>query len=402
MSRKVLILILKLLFAAALILFVLSKIDLVDRYEILGKTGKEETVIRRVEGKIIGNWQARPVRFLEKGSLQPKELHPGVLPKGRTLALRPGLLTYLKGVNIPKFLFGALFFFIVATFSSVRWWWLLRVNDLKVRVAEAFRLTWIGIFFNNVVPGLTGGDVIKAFYIARKTGRKARPIVTVLVDRVLGLAALAFLAGLVLLFNFHEFWEVALGIYVGLLLLAMGAIAYFSRRIRKLLHLDALLKALPMAQLFQQLDQAVSFYRHHIAGLAIWFFLSVGNHFLAVLGVALIGDSLGVGVPWTSYFVLIPVINIVSAVPLTPSGWGVGEALYGFFFKKYCAHFLVGIANAGQVIATRAIALSVVYRIHLMLWSLLGAIFLLFERGKAPAPVVPEAREEATSTPRMG
>jgi uncharacterized protein (TIRG00374 family) len=398
LSRKVLILILKLLIAAALILFVLNKIDLVDRYEIIKKTGPTETVVSRVEGKIVGNWQARPVLFLSKGTTKTKELHPGVLPNGETLALRPGLLTYLKGMNIPVFLFGALFFFIVATFSSVRWWWLLRVNDLKVSVFEAFRLTWIGIFFNNVVPGLTGGDVIKAFYIARKTGKKARPIVTVLVDRVLGLAALAFLAGLVLLFNFKEFWEVALGIYVGLFLLALGAIAYFSRRIRKIVHLDALLQALPMANLFQQLDQAVSFYRHHVPGLASWFFLSVGNHFLAVLGVALIGDSLGVGVPWTSYFVLIPVINILSAVPLTPSGWGVGEALYGFFFKKYCAHFLVGIANAGQIIATRAIALSVVYRIHLMLWSILGALFLLFERGKAPSPVLPELTEESTSS----
>ncbi len=396
MSRKVLVLVLKLLLAAALILFVLSKIDLVDRYEVLQKKGKAETVISQVEGKIVGNWQARPVLFLAKGTTKPREIKPGVQAGGKTLALRPGLLTYLKGMNILKFLFGALFFFIVATFSSVRWWWLLQVNDLKVSVLEAFRLTWIGIFFNNVVPGLTGGDVIKAFYIARKTGKKARPVVTVLVDRVLGLAALAFLAGLVLLFNFHDFWEIALGIYVGLLLLALGAIAYFSRRIRKAVHLDALLSKLPMAHLFQQLDQAVSFYRHHIGGLATWFLLSVGNHCLAVLGVALIGDSLGVGVPWTSYFVLIPVINIISAVPLTPSGWGVGEAMYGFFFKKYCAHFLVGIANAGQIIATRAIALSVVYRIHLMLWSVLGAVFLLFERGKASAPSLPEPREETT------
>jgi len=396
LSRKFLVLILKLLLATALIFFVLSKIDLVDRYEILQTKAGTETVIRQVEGKIVGNWQARPVSFLAKGSTQTEEIRPGVLPDGKVLALRPGLLTYLKGMNIPKFLFGALFFFIVATFSSVRWWWLLRVNELKVSVLEAFRLTWIGIFFNNVVPGLTGGDVIKAFYIARKTGKKARPIVTVLVDRILGLAALAFLAGLVMLFNFQDFWEVALGIYVGLFILAMGAIAYFSRRIRKAVHLDALLLKLPMASVFQQLDQAVIFYRHHVSGLATWFFLSVGNHFLAVLGVALIGDSLGVGVPWTGYFVLIPVINIISAVPLTPSGWGVGEAMYGFFFKKYCAHYLVGIANAGQIIATRAIALSVVYRIHLMLWSVLGAIFLLFERGKAPIKVLSESLEEST------
>ncbi len=396
MSRKVLVLILKLLFAAALILFVLSKIDLVDRYEILQKKGGREIVVSQVEGRIVGNWQARPVHFLVKGTNRAEEIQTGAQPGGKTLALRPGLLTYLKGMNLLKFLFGALFFFIVATFSSVRWWWLLRVNELKVSILEAFRLTWIGIFFNNVVPGLTGGDVIKAFYIARKTGKKARPIVTVLVDRVLGLAALAFLAGLVLMFNFHDFWEIALGIYVGLLLLALGAVAYFSQRIRRVIHLDALLSKLPMAHLFQQLDQAVSFYRHHLGGVALWFFLSVGNHCLAVLGVALIGDSLGVGVPWTGYFVLIPVINIISAVPLTPSGWGVGEAMYGFFFKKYCAHFLVGVANAGQIIATRAIALSVVYRIHLMLWSVLGAIFLLFERGKASAPVLPDVGEEVT------
>ena len=42
-----------------------------------------------------------------------------------------------------------------------------------------------------------------------------------------------------------------------------------------------------------------------------------------------IGRSIGiVEVPLLSYFVIIPVISFISALPISVAGWGVGEALY--------------------------------------------------------------------------
>ncbi len=372
--------VLKLALAAALVLFVLSRVDLVDRSITRDRSGE---VVEEVEGTILGDWQAPRIRFRPSEGGEVRELRPGPLDGGLRLEVRPGLPTYVKQIRWWLFLAGAMFFFVVASFSSLRWWWLLRINDLEVSIFQAYRLTWIGIFFNNLVPGLTGGDLVKAFYVARLTGKKARPIMAVLVDRALGLIALGLVAAIAVLFRWEAFAEIGLLIWAGLLALLLGSTLFLSRRVRRRFRLDRLLNRLPASEVLKQCDQAIHFYRDHLPGIFVWLLLSMLNHVGAVLGVCLIADALGMGVPWSEHLVLVPVINIGSALPLAPSGWGVGEAMYSFLYGKYCTSFLEGAVDAARIMGTRAIALSVVYRIHLMLWSLLGAVFLLFQKGRA-------------------
>ncbi|MEC7584767.1 MAG: hypothetical protein VYE77_10660, partial [Planctomycetota bacterium] len=100
------------------------------------------------------------------------------------------------------------------------------------------------------------------------------------------------------------------------------------------------------------------------------------------LSVILIADAMGVGMPWFECFVLVPVINIVSALPIAPQGWGVGEYLYYELFSRYGAAHLGNVANAGLVMGTRGAALSVLYRLQLTFWSLLGGLFVLFEKDR--------------------
>ena len=56
--------------------------------------------------------------------------------------------------------------------------------------------------------------------------------------------------------------------------------------------------------------------------------------------------------------------------------------MYQYLFGKYCAAYAVGVADPVQVMGTRGVALSVLYRLHLTLWSLVGGLVLLFERDR--------------------
>lgn len=298
---------------------------------------------------------------------------------------RKGLLSYLREMDVGLFLLGAVFYFLAASFSSLRWWWLLRVNDLDVGVGQAFRFTWIGIFFNNVVPGLTGGDVIKAVYVARATGRKLRPVLSVLVDRILGLVALAILAAVVVLFALDEprFFWIAIGLWSGLLGLVVMTSLFLSRRVRRVFHIDALLKKLPMSATLMKFDEAMTHYRGHLKGILVWLLLSSLNHLVSVVGVIFIGKALHSDMPAFYYVILVPIINIVSAVPIAPAGWGVGEYLYQKGWMMFGVPFApTGVSDAARYMGTQGVALSVVYRAHMMAWSLLGAVFLLVERGR--------------------
>ena len=77
--------------------------------------------------------------------------------------------------------------------------------------------------------------------------------------------------------------------------------------------------------------------------------------------------------------------------------------MYGWLFGRYGAVHLGGGAIATEMMATRGVALSVLYRLHTMLWSLLGGVFMLFEKDKVTradidAEAELEAREDASAS----
>jgi uncharacterized protein (TIRG00374 family) len=314
----------------------------------------------------------------------------------------PGFLTYWRNLDLSLFAIGALLFAITANLAATRWWWLLRINDLRIGMLEAWRLTWIGVFFNSVVPGQTGGDLIKAIYVVRRCpGARAEAVVSVLVDRILGLASLALLGAVVVLFALDEYWQLAIGIWGILAAVSLGAAIAFSRRARRAIGLDRLLQRLSgkLGATLKKIDAAVFHYRGHASGVALWLVVGIANHALSVTSWMFVGWALGVELPAMQYFVLIPVINIVSAIPIGPNGWGVGEFAFSKLFGDWGAANLAA-AGGRRLMATQGVALSVLYRIHLTLWSLVGGLLLLFDPHRVTRRELEDelAREEAEAS----
>ncbi len=80
---------------------------------------------------------------------------------------------------------------VMATF--VRWYILVRAQDLPFTMPNAFRLGLVGFFFNTFLPGSVGGDIIKAACIAREQQKRSIAVSTVLLDRAIGLCGLFWL-----------------------------------------------------------------------------------------------------------------------------------------------------------------------------------------------------------------
>lgn len=355
--------------------------------------------------RIEGNWSEDVVVVREVGG-EARSVRPGAQLDGSEVEIVPGFWSYWRNVDVALFALGAVCYFVTVLVAGARWWWLLRVNGLAVTLPEALRFTWIGVFFNTVVPGATGGDLVKALYIMKHCpGQRAPAIVSVIVDRVLGLASLAVLGAVVVLFALDRFADIAVAIWSVIGALCVLFSVAFSRRLRSLVRLKQLLDMLPkkVGNLLRTLDEAVFVYRAHKNVILASLFAGIFNHVVSVLSVVLVGDALGVGMPWTEYFVLVPVINIVSAVPLMPNGWGLGEALYQKLFATYGAAYVKGAATvegAARVMGTRAVALSVLYRLHTTLWSLAAGLLVLFERDRVTQKDIDEEvrREEVESS----
>lgn len=74
--------------------------------------------------------------------------------------------------------------------SFVRWYVLVRAQELPFTLTNAFRLGLIGYFWNTLAPGSVGGDAVKAVLLCREQSRRTVAVATVLIDRAVGLWAL--------------------------------------------------------------------------------------------------------------------------------------------------------------------------------------------------------------------
>ena len=290
-----------------------------------------------------------------------------------------GILTVLRTAN-PVFLVLALVLILLGSLlATYRWHLLLLADNLASGFRRSFDLTFIGLFFNNLMPGLTGGDVVKAVYIARDhRSQKTEAILTVLLDRILGLTGLALVAGLTIPLSPDAFVHVAPWIYGLLLLEACFCCLFFSRRIRRTIRIDALLARLPLAGLVKKIDEAAFLYRFRLRLVGGTLLMSMGVHLIIITGIGVSGLGIGLDVPFLSYYAIVPITLIVMALPIAPSGWGVGEMAVIYFW------------GTQRVSSGQAFALALVYRMCQLLISLVGGARLLSQKDRVSRGEVEE------------
>ncbi len=345
-----------------------------------------------VPGTIDGDWKADAVSF-EVGDTSLSELPAGLSTDGELALTRledgtwtrsdwqhaegvqweltPGMPRLLSTVDPLGMLWALLAFLGALTCGITRWWRLLRLAGCDVRWFDSFRLTFIGLFFNYVLPaGLTGGDLVKAVLAVRENpGKRADALVSVVVDRLLGLFALAVLATVVIFAKGETFAELRLPVLAVSLAMGAGGFLYINRPLRRWMGFDALIAKLPMGQKFAELDRAVMLYSSKPLEMLFAFALSLGNHFGAITGVMALAVAFGfplTEVGFWDYVAIVPVATMVSSLPVAPAGMGLGEAAFAWLFRNVLGQ------SAGLGVAT-----SLGFRVCQLALGLLGGLFLL-------------------------
>jgi len=340
-------------------------------------------------GAIEGSWRSNAVgfRFETNADLGPEwsaEARDAaargiILPVDRTAGAsgydwRPGLVHVFREMD-PAGLFTALALLLLSSLLAItRWWRLLRIAGCAARWYDALRLTFIGFFMNLVLPGLTGGDVVKAVLVVRENPeRRADAFVSVLVDRGLGLLVLMAMAATVVLIQGERFREVRLAVLLGFAGVLVAVWIGLHPWPRRVLRVDRILEKLPQKERLRAIDRALSIYARRPGEIALAVVLSAMNHASIAYALYALGHAFGDTLTWPEYLGIAAIANTVSSVPIAPGGWGVGEALYGYLFHLLGAPSALGIA------------VSVSYRLLNTGLGLAGGIFLL--------PFVPGARE---------
>ncbi|MBI3726479.1 flippase-like domain-containing protein [bacterium] len=312
------------------------------------------------------------------------------------LAFAAGIVTFLvlKGAIVPSEVAGAfrtptwflealLLVFACIVIITERWRLLLRIEGIELSFKDAFKLTIVGQFFNNVLPGSVTGDLVKMYYIGRKNPElRAEAWATVMIDRVVGLAALVYLAWASALVNMDFVYAPGRGPLVLTFYGMCTAVAGFTGVIlflalgvgRKSGFADRVRSRLP--------ESVRRGYRAFIRlgerkmTLLASFLLGVLSHtLLVIIGMKIGQDALGdTDLSWKSYFFVVPVGLFVNSVPIpVPGGIGVGEGAFAKLFEWAGATI-----KGGNVMA--------LFRVTQFAWGLVGALVYAFDR-RALAPV---------------
>ncbi|HEX6886107.1 MAG TPA: lysylphosphatidylglycerol synthase transmembrane domain-containing protein [Planctomycetota bacterium] len=380
---------LRVLFALAILAWVGSRLPWADELSFHTSAGEELLVAGRIEG----DWKADLVRFHPEdpteldarwplGAREPAARGEAITARRRAEAdpegfdWHPGMPRAFRDMA-PGGLVLAQVLFLAAILTIVtRWWRLLALAGCPTSWWNALRLTFLGLFFNNVMPGATGGDLVKGVMVAKENpGRGAEALVTVLADRVFGLLALAVLALLVVLVahEVEEFAALRRYLLYGLGAVLLGLALYANKGLRRRVGLSALVDRIPVGAKLRSLDRAALAYLKQPGPMLGAFAFSCVNHLLVTFGAVTLGQALGVSASQVSlveWFVVVPVANLVSAVPLAPGGWGVGELAFAGLFQMIGASPALGVA------------VSVTFRLSQLGLSLLGGAYLLLPRSR--------------------
>jgi len=262
--------------------------------------------------------------------------------------------------------------FMVPTFiMAFRWWYLLRVQDIRISYVEAVRLTYLGLFFSYVVPGTVSGDLVKAYYVCKHTDRKAAALLSIFVDRAVGLLEFALLpsvvmAGMVLAGVRTERFALAKWIVPAAFAVVASSLAVvLSPRLRRLLRLKRILSRLPIQRHLTVAARAADVYRRRWGALLKALALTFCGQGAFITAVLVAGSTLAPHVPWYQYYLYIPLFFIIAAVPISPGGLGVMEALYVAFFVS------------AKTTAPEALALALTARLFPLVCSTPGIVFAL-------------------------
>jgi len=280
------------------------------------------------------------------------------------IRLVPGIISIFSRVKFGYFLEGTILVATSVFLGAVRWQWLLQSHELDPGLREATRLTWMGYISNNILPGATGGDLVKAYTIARRSpGKRTSAVMTVILDRIIGLLALIILGAIGVAIKASRNGVDSTGrlVLTMLAVAVVGGIVFFSRRIRIIFRISAFFDRIPLGHHFKKIDESLFHYRDHKAQLAKCVGIGLFIWFLTIGGIFLMGESIAMSVPFIDYFICLPVIFSAGAVAPSIAGLGVLEGLFQHFFGA------VGAAPS------TAVALCLLYRLAILMVSIPGA-----------------------------
>lgn len=226
---------------------------------------------------------------------------------------------------------------------SVRWRGILKSRNLgHIPLRGLLRANWIGMFFSSVLPGSVTGDLVKIIYVQEYDTNLSKKFVfaTILIDRVIGLSGLILLVGISsALFQGHILENASAMkpllqlnyVLSALVITGILVFLFFDRFVRRMLSLGEKILFPGIWQKFGDLwDDLVVIKKQILKALALAIFVQFTT---VVIFWSLIYPFTAGKMDFVQALAFIPLGHIMLALPIAPSGLGVGHAIFQKLFE---------------------------------------------------------------------
>jgi uncharacterized protein (TIRG00374 family) len=294
-------------------------------------------------------------------------------PRGVWMTLKSMKLLYLG--------FAILTMGGILLLGVLRWHIILKVHGLALPLGRTVEISLIAHFFNSFLLGSVGGDLFKAYYAARETHhKKVEAVVTVAVDRVIGLFSMLVLACVFLIPNLDVLaaadsrmklviWIVlamTAGCTIFILVSFWGGVTKTFPKARDWLRkLPKGVEVLRSIEAFREFGRDKTFFLRVLP-------ISMAANFLCVILVLFLVWGFGLTAPFDALSLVVLVATCISSMPITPSGLGVRENLYVMFLA----------APPINIKQAEGLLISLVGYSTSLVWSMVGGFVYMLVKKK--------------------
>jgi uncharacterized protein (TIRG00374 family) len=232
-------------------------------------------------------------------------------------------------------------YLIVEIAAAVRWQILLRVQKIRLSLPRLSGLFLIGMFYNQFLPGGTGGDIIKSYLLLKETAEhKAGALLAVVFDRLIGLVALVAITVTLVSLRFdllsrtpetrNLLWLLlfVLGISISALI-ASFVVSGFN-----LFHL--LPRKFPGRDKLIEIAAAYHLYARHWVATFFAFAASLVAHLATFTTFLCVAYAFHAGVKLIDFFAVLPVERTLTALPISFAGVGLREQILQVMLHNLC------------------------------------------------------------------
>lgn len=260
------------------------------------------------------------------------------------------------------FILCLILFFLSEALHSLRWKILLKCKNIEISILTLLYFNFVGLFYNLCLPTAIGGDTVRMFKIAKHSQNTPEAIASVFMERGIGFFTLLCVTPIIILFGANVFESTVLFYPTLSLLFAVLVAIIIFFRLKTLMNKIRLSKKNKIYIKIGYYYDLFDAYRNHMKSILMAMAISICMIAIVIIITFLISHGLRLYISLVYFIVFVPIIFLITMIPISIHGLGLREGAFLFLFAK------AGLSG------TEAISISLLSYAIVLIYGIIGGI----------------------------